>query len=439
VLALPKMGRAMVAVTDGEIPAEKPKLLARHVAAVAAGNALEFYDFLTFSYFAIYIGKTFFPFATGGNSLLLSLATFGVGFLTRPLGGIVIGTMGDKIGRRPAMVLSFTLMGLGLIGLALTPSYAQIGTAAPILVILFRLLQGFALGGEVGPSTAFLIEAAPPEKRGFYGSLQYMTQDTAVLAAGIVGTVLASLLTTQQLTDWGWRVAFLVGAVIVPFGIIARRNLPETLHAVETPGQPTRAEEFRPYRLVAIFGLMMLAGGTIATYVSGYMTTYAIDTLHMPANISFGVNIVLGVCAITFQPISGYFSDIFGRKPLMIIFGVLLVLTTVPAFWVISTYRTTWALYSMGAVMTILLALSATPVIVALTETMPVRIRAGAISIIYAVAIAVFGGSTQSIIKWLIDSTNPMAPAWYMTAAYSVALVAMVLMKETAPRKIGAA
>ena len=427
----------MVAVTDGDLPGERPKLLARHVAAVAAGNALEFYDFLTFSYFAIYIGKTFFPFATGENSLLLSLATFGVGFLTRPLGGIVIGTMGDKIGRRPAMVLSFTLMGLGVIGLALTPSYAQIGYAAPILVILFRLLQGFALGGEVGPSTAFLIEAAPPEKRGFYGSLQYMTQDTAVLAAGIVGTVLASLLSDAQLTEWGWRLAFLFGAVIVPFGIVARRNLPETHHEAEAAGQPTRAEEFRPYRLVAVFGLMMLAGGTIATYVSGYMTTYAIDTLHMPADISFGVNIVLGVCAITFQPISGYFSDIFGRKPLMIIFGVLLVLTTVPAFWVISTYRTTWALYSMAAATTILLSLSATPVIVALTETMPKRIRAGAISIIYAFAIAIFGGSTQSIIKFLIDRSSPMAPAWYLTAAYSVALVAMVLMKETAPRKLG--
>lgn len=426
----------MVAVADGAIPAERPKLLARHVAAVAAGNALEFYDFLTFSYFAIYIGKTFFPFATGGNSLLLSLATFGVGFLTRPLGGIVIGTMGDKIGRRPAMVLSFTLMGLGVIGLALTPSYAQIGYAAPVLVVLFRLLQGFALGGEVGPSTAFLIEAAPPEKRGFYGSLQYMTQDTAVLAAGIVGTVLASLLSDAQLTEWGWRLAFLFGAVIVPFGIAARRNLPETHHEPEAAGQPTRAEEFRPYRLVAVFGLMMLAGGTIATYVGGYMTTYAIDTLHMPADISFGVNIVLGVCAITFQPISGYFSDIFGRKPLMIIFGALLVLTAVPAFWVISTYRTTWALYSMAAATTILLSLSATPVIVALTETMPVRIRAGTVSIIYAFAIAIFGGSTQSIIKFLIDHSNPMAPAWYLTAAYSVALVAMVLMKETAPRKV---
>jgi MFS family permease len=428
----------MVAVTDDGVPAGRPKLLARHVAAVAAGNALEFYDFLTFSYFAVYIGKTFFPFATGGNSLLFTLITFGVGFLTRPLGGIVIGNMGDKIGRRPAMVLSFALMGLGVIGLALTPSYAQIGMAAPVLVILFRLLQGFALGGEVGPSTAFLVEAAPPERRGFYGSLQYMTQDTAVLAAGIAGTVLATVLNDQQLTDWGWRVAFLLGAVIVPFGIIARRNLPET-HSVVPDNQVSRWEEFKPYKMAALLGLLMLMGGTIATYVGGYMTTYAIDTLHMPANISFGVNIVLGVTAITFQPLSGYLSDYLGRKPLMVGFGVLVVVTAVPAFWVISTYRTTWALYSMAGAMSILLAMSATPVIVALTETVPARIRSGTVSIVYAVSIAVFGGSAQPIVKWLIENLhNKLAPAWYMTIAYAIAVVAMMLIRETAPRKIKA-
>jgi MFS family permease len=428
----------MVAVTDDGVPAGRPKLLARHVAAVAAGNALEFYDFLTFSYFAVYIGKTFFPFATGGNSLLFTLITFGVGFLTRPLGGIVIGNMGDKIGRRPAMVLSFALMGLGVIGLALTPSYAQIGMAAPVLVILFRLLQGFALGGEVGPSTAFLVEAAPPERRGFYGSLQYMTQDTAVLAAGIAGTVLATVLNDQQLTDWGWRVAFLLGAVIVPFGIIARRNLPET-HSLVSDNQVSRWEEFKPYKMAALLGLLMLMGGTIATYVGGYMTTYAIDTLHMPANISFGVNIVLGVTAITFQPLSGYLSDYLGRKPLMVGFGVLVVVTAVPAFWVISTYRTTWALYSMAGAMNILLAMSATPVIVALTETVPARIRSGTVSIVYAVSIAVFGGSAQPIVKWLIENLhNKLAPAWYMTIAYAIAVVAMMLIRETAPRKVKA-
>jgi MFS family permease len=230
-----------------------------------------------------------------------------------------------------------------------------------------------------------------------------------------------------------------MGAVIVPFGIIARRNLPETFHAAGPSDQVSRWEEFKPYRVAALLGLMMLMGGTIATYVGGYMTTYAIDTLHMPANISFGVNIVLGVCAITFQPLSGYFSDIFGRKPLMVGFGLLVVLTAVPAFWVISTYRTTLALYSMAAVMSILLALSATPVIVALTETMPVRIRSGTVSIVYAVSIAVFGGSAQPIVKWLIENMhNTLAPAWYMTGAYAIAVVAMMLMRETAPRKLKA-
>src|SRR5580692_11474126 len=164
------------------------------VFAVGLGNALEFYDFLTYSFFAIQIGHSFFPVAQTAHGLLFSLATFGVGFITRPLGGIVIGTFGDRAGRKPAMVLSFTLMGVGITGLALTPSYAAIGVAAPILLLLFRLLQGFAMGGEVGPSTAFLIEAAPPHRRGLYVAVQYMTQDLAVLVAGLVGFSLSNWL-----------------------------------------------------------------------------------------------------------------------------------------------------------------------------------------------------------------------------------------------------
>jgi MFS family permease len=435
----------MVAISGAEIPAGKPKLLARHVVAVAAGNALEFYDFLTFSYFAVYIGHSIFPFAQGKNSLLFTLITFGIGFITRPIGGIVIGSMADRVGRKPAMVLSFTLMGLGIIGLALTPSYAQIGMAAPVLVVLFRLLQGFALGGEVGPSTAFLIEAAPPNRRGLYSSFQYMSQDVAALTAGIMGTVLATLLTEQQLTDWGWRFAFLLGAAIVPFGIIARRNLPETLHSVDdaalapdgTAGKLTWYTQFRPYRLIASLGLALLAGGTIATYVTNYLTTYAIDTLHMAANISFGTTIIGGVMAITFQPVSGYLSDIYGRKPVMLIPGVLLVLVCIPAFHVMTTYHNMLALYSMSALLHLLLALSAVPVLAALTEALPVKIRAGSVSVIYAFSIAIFGGSAQAIVKWLIDATNSLAPAYYMTGAYSIALVAMLLMRETAPAKVG--
>src|SRR6266850_3015044 len=151
----------------------------RHVLAVFVGNGLEFYDFLTFSYFAVYISRTFYPSGNPSTALLATLATFGAGFLTRPVGAIVIGRMGDRIGRKPAMLFSFTLMGVAIVGLALTPSFARIGAAAPVVVVLFRLLQGFALGGEVGPSTAFMAEAAPPHRRGLYISMQYATQDCA--------------------------------------------------------------------------------------------------------------------------------------------------------------------------------------------------------------------------------------------------------------------
>jgi len=168
-------------------PIEQRYLPLRKVVAVGVGNALEFYDFITFSFFAIQIGHCFFPESRTSHGLLYSLATFGVGFLTRPLGGVVIGMYGDRVGRKPAMLLSFALMGASILGLAFTPSYAQIGIAAPILLVIFRLVQGFALGGEVGPSTAFLIEAAPPNRRGLYVSLQYMTQDVAVVAAGVAG------------------------------------------------------------------------------------------------------------------------------------------------------------------------------------------------------------------------------------------------------------
>ncbi|MGH8111175.1 MAG: MFS transporter, partial [Rhodanobacteraceae bacterium] len=179
----------------------------RQVFAVFVGNGLEFYDFVTYAFFAVYLGRTFFPSEHPGLSLLGSLATFGAGFVTRPVGGLVLGPLADRVGRKPVMLLTFALMGIGMAGLCLTPSRAQIGVAAPVLVLVFRLIQGFALGGEVGPSTAYMVEAAPPLRRGFYGAMQALTQDGATTVAGIVGLVLGLTLSDQQLQDWGWRVA----------------------------------------------------------------------------------------------------------------------------------------------------------------------------------------------------------------------------------------
>ncbi len=414
----------------------------RHVAAVVVGNALEFYDFLTYSFFAVYIGRAFFPSEDGTSSLLLSLATFGAGFLTRPIGAIVIGSMGDRIGRKPAMMLSFTLMGFGILGLALTPSYAQIGAAAPVLVLFFRLVQGFALGGEVGPTTAYLIEAAPPGKRGFYGSMQYATQDVAVLAAGLIGTLLASTLSEQQLQDWGWRLAMLIGAAIVPFGLMIRRSLPETLHRADDAafapdtgtGSLSLTSRIRPHLKLIVLGLMMLLAGTIGAYTTNYMTTYALTTLQMPATVSFGVIIVSGLFSIVFELSSGLLSDRFGRKPVMLIPGFVLLISILPAFWIISQYRTMFTFYAAIAWLSSLAALSTTPVIVTLTESLPKSIRSGAVATIYAFAISIFGGSTQFTITWLLDITkNPLAPAYYWTGALVIGLIAMALVRESAP------
>ena len=218
---------------DGATPPPRSAVRMRHIAAVSVGNALGFYDFLTYVYFAVYIGNAFFPAHDQTARLLATYGASFVGFLARPVGAMVIGPMGDRIGRKAAMTLSFLLLGAGVTGVALTPTYAQIGIAAPILVVLFRMLQGFALGGEVGPTTAFLIEAAPPERRGFYASMQYATQDAGVLVAGLIGTVLAATLSPEALQGWGWRFAILIGAAIVPFGLMLRRSLPETLHAAD--------------------------------------------------------------------------------------------------------------------------------------------------------------------------------------------------------------
>ncbi|MGH9715811.1 MAG: MFS transporter [Candidatus Acidiferrales bacterium] len=408
---------------------------ARHVAAVVLGNALEFYDFLTYSFFAVYIGRAFFPSSSPTASLLASLGAFGAGFITRPIGGFVIGRMGDHAGRKPAMILSFSLMGVAIFGLALTPPRSMIGAAAPILVVLFRMIQGFALGGEVGPTTAFLLESAPPERRGFYTSFQLWTQDLSVLIAGLVGFALASFLNGQQLQDFGWRIAFLVGATIVPFGLMMRRSLPETFYSHD--GKKREHVPLRPHRWVIFLGLILLASGTIGTYVSDYMTTYAISTLHMPANIAFSATIVIGISGVTFDLISGVLCDRFGRKPIMLIPGVVLLLLIIPSFYFINHYRTTASLLIATAVLYILAQLSGAPVIVWLTESLPAAIRSGGVAVVYAVSIALFGGTTQLAITWLIKVTrSPEAPAWYWAVAALIGIAAMLAVHESAPRKI---
>ena len=418
-----------------DMPTEQAHVSVRKVLAVGLGNALEFYDFLTFSYFAIQIGHTFFPQSQTSHGLLLSLATFGVGFITRPLGALVIGRYGDRVGRRPAMLWSFGLMGLAILGLALTPSSACIGIAAPILLLFFRLLQGLALGGEVGPSTAFLVEAAPLHRRGLYVALQLATQYLAGLAAGVVGFVLSGLLSPAQLDAWGWRIALLIGACVVPVGLYIRRSLPETLHSSSQTA--TTPRQRRVSTKLIVLSLMMLATGTTTVYVVGYMNTYVQDTLKLGAHFGFGATIVESLCVMCVAPLGGAVSDKIGRRPVMLTGAGLLLVLVVPCYIAMTAWRSTTAIYAATAIFGSLESLMIAPFLTSISESLPHAVRSAAFGILYAVAIAAFGGFTQFIIKSLIDLTgNPLAPAWYLTLALVIGSSAMFAVRESAPCRI---
>jgi MFS family permease len=412
-------------------PSDRQRLRPAQIAAVAAGNALEFYDFVTYSFFAVQIGRTLFP-GDASQSLILSLATFGVGFVSRPLGGLVIGRMADRRGRKPAMILSFALMGLGIAGLALTPSYRSIGPAASILAVIFRLIQGFALGGEVGPNAAFLMEAAPPNRRGLYLSIHLATADAAVLVAGIVGLALSSWLSGAQLDSWGWRVAFLIGASIVPFGLALRRTLEETLPAeAKAPAPPG---SLRPLLITAGAGMLILGAGTISNYTLDYLTTYAQDTLHMAVRAAFGATLVLGLVSTVSDLGTGWLVDRFGPKRVLVGPWIALILLAVPTFYWLDAMRSASALFGATALLTLLHIFGSSAAILLFIQALPARVRAGSLSLTYALAIAIFGGSTQLVEKLLIRWTgSPIAPGWYMTAAVVAGLAGAMLLRE--PRR----
>jgi MFS family permease len=398
------------------------------IAGVAAGNALEFYDFVTYSFFAVQIGRSLFP-GNSSQSLILSLATFGVGFVSRPLGGLIVGRMADRRGRKPAMILSFALMGIGIVGLALTPSYRIAGSVASLMAVLFRLLQGFALGGEVGPNAAFLMEAAPPHRRGFYLSIHLATADTAVLVAGLVGLALSSLLSAPQLDAWGWRVAFLIGASIVPFGLFLRGTLEETLPPeARVPAPPG---SFRPLLLTAAAGMLILGAGTISNYTLDYLTTYAQDTLHMAARSAFGATVVLGLVSALSDLATGLLVDRFGPKRVLAGPWIALILLAVPIFYMLNVLRSSNALFGATALLTVLHIFGSSAAILLFIQALPARVRAGSLSLVYALAIAIFGGSTQLVEKLLIRWTaNPVAPGWYMVGAVAAGLAGALLIRE---------
>ncbi len=431
-------------ITSPDTAAQAPaKLDRRAIFGATVGNMLEFYDFITYAFFAIQIGHTFFPSHNQYASLMLSLATFGVGFVTRPIGGAVLGLYSDKVGRRPAMMLSFTLIGISLVVLALTPSYAAIGIAAPIIAILARAVEGFSLGGEVGPTTAYLLEAAPVEHRGLIVSLQPTSQQIAATAGALVGFILSKVMTETALDSYGWRIAFLIGAITLPFGFWARARMPETLHLREHDAPAvdhdvSDLDLLRGQTRLLSLGLLVLASGTIVTYVTNYMTTYAERTLHVATDLAFATTVVSNALGIAAALLGGWLADRMGRRPLMIWPQLATLLLTYPVFlWIVDS-RSAWALLGGFGLLSLVGTIPYSAFYVALVEGLPKSIRGRAFATLYAVAIAAFGGTAQLVVTWLLHVTgNALAPAWYLLLAGAVGLFAMILMRETAPHKKG--
>jgi MFS family permease len=410
------------------------------VVATVLGNGLEFYDFTTYAFFAVMIGHAFFPSHDPFISLLLSVTAFGVGFISRPLGGIVIGAYADRAGRKPAMMLSIGLMAAGMVLLAATPSYATIGLAAPILVLVARLVQGFALGGEVGPSTSYLLEAAPPEKRGQYAVWQIASQGAASALAGALGVLLSLLIGTDAMESWGWRVPFIVGIAIVPVGLVMRSRLQETVDLGAKTVHPSAARVLSAllehHRHPLVLALMLITSGTIATYVGLYMTTYALSTLHMATGASMGATVVTGLCLLGFGLAGGWLSDRVGRKPVYLVSKLALTAVAWPAFALLNHHRTLGALLAMAGLMAALNALGGV-VLVVIPECFPKAVRSAGLSIAYALAVAVFGGTTQIAVTWLIHATgNPLSPAWYLVGTSAIGIAAILMVEETKDRAL---
>lgn len=404
----------------------------RAIGAAVACNVLEFFDFVAYAFFAAQIGRAFFPTREEGASLLLSVAVFGVGFVARPVGSVVIGRFADRAGRRPALYLTAVLMTCATLGLALTPAYAAIGVAAPIVFTALRLLQGFALGGDIGPSTAFLLEIAPPGRRASYVALQFVSQGLAGMLAAAIGLALFQVLDAAAMDAWGWRVPFACGLLLVPVALYLRIGMPETLAPSSSAAPVPVPVRWRAGHV--ILGIGAIAGGTVATYVASYMATYGTTVLHLSAVSGLHAALAVGFATIVGGIGGGWLADRFGRWPAMFWPRLAMALAVVPVFMVLASRRDPATLLAVAAALAFLTALNGGGVLTAICELFPSRQRAAGLAFVYSAGVSLFGGATQFLVTWLIGATgDPLAPAWCVVAASLVSLAAILRMPETRP------
>ncbi len=404
-----------------------PRNRARDVLRVAGGNFLEMYDFMVFGYFAEAIGNTFFPSHNPSGALLKSLATFGAGFLMRPLGALMLGIFTDRHGRRAGLLLTLALMSVGILTLTLTPSYAAIGITAPFLILVGRLVQGFSAGVELGNVSVFLAEIAPPGRKGFFVSWQSASQQVAVVAAAGIGFALASALSPEQMATWGWRIPLAIGCSIIPAVFLLRRNLRET---DEFAGRERRhnVQEIlgnlrSSWEQVAL-GLALVLTTTVSFYmITAYTPTFG-KLLDLPARDNLVVTAYVGLSNLIWLPLVGALSDRIGRRPILISCTLGILVTAYPAMMWLADAPSFGRLLAVELWLSFLYASYNSAMVVHLTEIVPSSVRASGFSLAYSLATAV-GGFTPFIATWLIARTGDKAiPGAWLSAMALISLCA---------------
>ena len=405
------------------------------VIRVASGNFLEQYDFFVYAYYASYIAKTFFPAGNAVVSLMLTLATFAVGFLMRPLGAIILGAYIDRAGRRAGLILTLGLMATGTLSIAITPGYETLGMAAPLIIVLGRLLQGFSAGAELGGVSVYLAEIATPGHRGFYTSWQSASQQIAVIMASLIGVALTATFTSGQMLDFGWRIPMLIGCGIIPLILFLRRSLKETeefekMKHVHSSGEVLSILIENWAVVLAGMGMSVLTTTTFYL-ITAYTPTFGREALHLDATGVLIVTLCVGISNFIWLPIGGAFSDKFGRYPLLYTIPVLTLVTAYPIMlWLVAGP-------SFGKLLVTVLLFSAYfglyngAMIPTLAEIMPPRVRTAGFSLAFSLATALFGGFTPLVSTALIQATdNRASPALWLSFAALVSLGAVAWSKR---------
>ena len=411
-------------------PAERRAKI-RAVFRVASGNFLEMYDFMIFGYFSAAIGRAYFPAASAFASLMLSLATFAVGFLVRPLGAIFLGPYIDRVGRRKGLLVTLALMSVGTLTIALLPGYQTIGLLAPILVVLGRLCQGFSAGVELGGVSVYLSEIATPGHKGFYVSWQSASQQVAVISAGVIGYLLATFLTPEELQAWGWRIPLGIGCLIIPFIFMIRRTLEETEEFAARKHHPTAPEAYASllaHSRTILTGVAMVLMTTVSFYtITAYTPTFGREVLHLSHREALLVTLCVGLSNLLWLPVSGALSDRIGRRPVLIAFASAAVLTAYPVMTWLAVAPSFERLLMVELWLSFLFAGYNGAMVVHLTEIVPAAVRTAGFSLAYSLATTI-GGSTPVIVTSLIHATgNRAMPGAWLSIAAGVALVATLL------------